>query len=789
MAQKRIGPTNDAGVVLIEKSPQASVQASMLGSTGYVGILDRGPVGELIICTGKKELLRQTGGYIPDSLLPDVAVDFWDHSEGAGIMFLYRVTDGSEVKSSLTLYDRKSPRNAVCRFDAHDGGSWGGRREQHVVDLTDPSTDIDETAITLPLGYIVAKNFWKGATVKVSGANAGQGALYKIVSNTAGTIAVRPVLTLAADATAYTDYGIATDPEVIITADNLDEYGRNEHLAILVKDGQLSPSTQWGCEVYLNDELVAHWDDLSSDPTSKDYFVEVINRDESNCYVTVTDLWTGAITADVRPANHFGSVTASTDVVAKVLSLKANQVIVDDSEAGDNTIGAFTFGADVIPDTYELEYGLVGTTNVWTLTSLTRQAQHEFPAAHGSVAYVADNALSIGFTVTESTPSEGEKFTIIVLPLREDEAIGGRIFFPDESDAPAAGWYITDNTEGTVTITSGDLTLDGDLSGTVKYRLQYRQEMWGGYDGIADVDETDFLPAYDVNTSPFLETSGGGYGLIKFATPGITELFSGGSDSKAITVEKAGAAFADAANHQYRYEIPRTTTTDAGAKSRINDTLGRSDYAGACFPAFARVSDPVKSGLLKWVPQVGVIHGREAKTARNWDGYHKVAAGIDVTLPKIKELTTGTRVIDGELLNPVGIQRIIKKQGNFVVWGARVPASNSGWKWKQQRELLSYYEHVLAESFDWIIFAINDPQEQPGAVAALKDFFVKEWRKRAIRGNKFDDACKIKIDAENNTDATRASGDLNAEITLQLADTVERFVITISKAGIFESVA
>ena len=58
-----------------------------------------------------------------------------------------------------------------------------------------------------------------------------------------------------------------------------------------------------------------------------------------------------------------------------------------------------------------------------------------------------------------------------------------------------------------------------------------------------------------------------------------------------------------------------------------------------------------------------------------------------------------------------------------------------------------------------------------------------------MRGDRFEDAVQIKVDDENNTNLTRDAGELHAEITLRLADTVERFVISIGKAGIFESVA
>ena len=111
------------------------------------------------------------------------------------------------------------------------------------------------------------------------------------------------------------------------------------------------------------------------------------------------------------------------------------------------------------------------------------------------------------------------------------------------------------------------------------------------------------------------------------------------------------------------------------------------------------------------------------------------------------------------------------------------------WKWKHQREQMSYYEHNLQENFDWIVFQINDPLTEKPALTSLKVYFLPEWqRKRAIRGDTFEDAAILKIDSEINTDVTRADGDMWAQVKLRLADTVERFNILIGKAGIFESV-
>ena len=64
------------------------------------------------------------------------------------------------------------------------------------------------------------------------------------------------------------------------------------------------------------------------------------------------------------------------------------------------------------------------------------------------------------------------------------------------------------------------------------------------------------------------------------------------------------------------------------------------------------------------------------------------------------------------------------------------------------------------------------------------------WPRRAQpMDNRLKFVSNVVVSEENNTNATMAAGDMNAEIKLRLADTVERFVITVSKAGIFESLA
>jgi phage tail sheath protein FI len=307
-------------------------------------------------------------------------------------------------------------------------------------------------------------------------------------------------------------------------------------------------------------------------------------------------------------------------------------------------------------------------------------------------------------------------------------------------------------------------------------------EMAGGRDGIAGLVDADYQnQAWDVSLSPFNQIFGKNMGLVKFACPGIT----------ATAVQKTAVAYAEAKNHQFRYEIPSNKVTEIDADTYINDTIGRNDFAVVSFPSYGYVADPEtpNEGKLKLITLTGAIHGREARIAVDYDGYHKAEAGLDATLPNVLKLTTEDAILDEEYLNPLGIAVIKKMKGNFVMWGDRTLHLDPTWKWKHQREMMCYYENVLRESFDWIVFKINDALTEKPAMTSLMSFFLPEWRKRALRGKNFVEACKIKIDSEINTDATRAAGDLYAEISLRLADTVERFIMKIGKQGIFESVS
>ena len=56
MSQKRFGPVNDAGVVIQEAEGEKTIGPSLLGPAAMTGVLERGPVNELITVIRKKDL-------------------------------------------------------------------------------------------------------------------------------------------------------------------------------------------------------------------------------------------------------------------------------------------------------------------------------------------------------------------------------------------------------------------------------------------------------------------------------------------------------------------------------------------------------------------------------------------------------------------------------------------------------------------------------------------------------------------------------------------------------------
>lgn len=805
MAQRRFGPTNAAGVVVIEKDSARLIDPAPLGVTLYVTPLAKGSTTKLNSTFSKRDFYRKCGNRISGFDGPDCANDFWDSSVGAGELHLVRVAanNGADLRSAaIDVWSREltttvdgftasdGKMRPVMRVMAQNGGRWAGRRRA-IHRETALITDIGVTTITT--GLTMKQDEWVGGKLALDGVPT---KTYSITGNTTSG-----VVSVSSDANLTSDLGVSTDKGYTLVLDTeVGPEGNKRCLGVMLGDGESSPTTEFSMDVYVDEQKVRRFPDLSMDPASKHYFVRVINDDPSNVDITVTDLLSPSdpTAADRRPANSAGIISA---ITTTTLTTKIYQV--------RRLVGAsnptFTISGDTdsmkYHDTIELECTAVALGNA-TFTAKSMRLNGGASIIAASVVAANTAAQAFAFTSTDpnlpnitmtcgtTTFTVGDKFQLDYRPLQPGALVNGYLC-PDFINKPTARFRIIGNTHSVITVQSGDLTTDGGGAIGDRWMAFWQQHNnWtdmlttltpaNGYDALAGLVDNDYLlTALNPLTSPARRLLVENKGLVKLATPDYT----------ATAVQKQGLVFAEALNWQYRVEIPDTVLTEGDAVNYINNTVGRSDFGVTSWPSFGDVSDPEKTGQLKRTPLTGMIHGREALVAKQFNGYHKAAAGVDVTLPKVVALPTGDLVFNEEITNPQGVNVIKKVKTNYIIWGDRTISSDPNWKWKHQRELMSHYENRLREGFDYIIFAINNKRTWAQLLTTLNAFFLPEFQKGALNGDKFTDACKIKIDSENNTAADSANGDLNADITLVLADTVERFNISIGKAGIFDNVS
>lgn len=846
MTQRRYGPVLGAGTAVIEKDAEKQISKGKLGTTAYVGILERGPVGKLFRLGTKTEFLRKAGNFIDESLAPDSAFDFYKMSRGAGELYAVRVTDGSQVQSEILIKGRKreaiikdisadcvsetafiktadyiamgSPKvgdrvvvfnsesstillrisaidldtpsagtvqltmagavlaaytlasdskvivynktiNAeVMKIKAANGGRWAGKKQTH-IGLEFGTGGL--TPITFDTELTLKKDQLKGGLLSFA---AMAGKSYTILSNT-----IDGVVTVSADSDMATDYSATGSSDETWKVELLNEGA----VSVVFKDSILNPLTMFGMIFYMNGEEVLDYPELSMDSNSKYYYEKFINDDDNNDFVEIENLWLGAIFANIRPANFHAQ---SIELADTVLKIEAVEVLLDDTNTGNGYVKDFTYGGDCQQDVVEIECVSIGPATFKYTSQKLGLIAGASPVV-GS-AFVAPNDFGVGFEVVEgSVPFiVGDKLNLYVVPLIPNSLIGGYVY-PNVDTNRRVKFKITANSYNTITVKASDKMKDFAVVGNT-IRVETLTELANGYDGIADITDVHYINVFDPATSPINSLFGMGKGLVKVACPGIT----------ASAVQKAGVEYCDARNYQFRYEIPSNIVTESSAEQYINDTIGRSDFAVVSFPSYMYITHPTKAGL-KLVPATGAIHGREALFAKNYLGYHKASTGVDATIPNCIKLPTGDKILDEEFLNPQGINVLKFKDGVCIIWGDRTVSVDPAWKWKHQRETMSYYENDMREKFDWIIFTINDPETESIGKAALISYFRPEWKKRALRGVEFKDACQIKLDAEINTNATRGKGDMYSEISLRLADTTERFIITMSKMGIFDSVS
>jgi len=587
---------------------------------------------------------------------------------------------------------------------------------------------------------------------------------------------------------------------VTLVRTNINYRDKLKACSIEFRDGALRPGSEFGMIVRINGDTVLKYENLSMDSGKSNYWADTINQDKKNDVITVTDVFTGdRLQATARPANHFGQSAALTTTRLTI----ADPYYQGLSVGGDwvPTLTWNSWGSDAKPQMLTITM-----SNVTDFTVATDQGNRTWSGSIGGAVDMGDQVGDMTVTTASGTPQAADVFYVYLKPLEIDEAIGGRVY-PNVEDVAQRNqnFEIIDNDVDWVDVSVlNDLTDGGSNTAGKQYRIQLRTQMEQGYDGyLAGMATNDYEQLIDPGTTPLANLRGRGYGLVKMAAPGLGYL------SQALAFQQKLKTLAARFNWGNKVEMPWSfhdwdVYYEYDLVDWLTNTFVRgddADYSTTHFPNYGYIRDPFAEAESEAraiiVPLLGYILGEEARIAHQYKGYHKAPAGTKATLPDVIELPVvgkpeNPTQLDEEVLNPSGINVVKWKQGGVyvILWGDRTLAESTAFRFYHKRAMLSQYEIDLLEGFDFTIFDINDPEADADVLAVLHDYFLPEYRKRALRGAAFingqNPAAIFKMDAENNTDATRGDGDQIVEISLRLADTIERLRIFIGPMGVVE---
>jgi len=202
---------------------------------------------------------------------------------------------------------------------------------------------------------------------------------------------------------------------------------------------------------------------------------------------------------------------------------------------------------------------------------------------------------------------------------------------------------------------------------------------------------------------------------------------------------------------------------------------------GALYYPWVAVTDPVTGGN-KFVPPSGAVAGTYSSTdvlrgvhkapAGTIDGYLNSAVGIERLVTKGEQ----------ELLNPnhVNVIRSFPASG-IVIWGARTLSADPEWRYVNVRRLLLFIEESIDKGSQWVVFEPNDRSLWARVKRDITAFLTNVWRSGALFGSTQEEAFFVKIDDENNPVEVRDAGQLIIDIAVAPVKPAEFVIFRITQ--------
>lgn len=331
----------------------------------------------------------------------------------------------------------------------------------------------------------------------------------------------------------------------------------------------------------------------------------------------------------------------------------------------------------------------------------------------------------------------------------------------------ASNLIVISNFDGTKTLTEVETPLTGsDLDGTVAID-------GGTYAAALPDDGTSEFSQID---RPLVIFAAGAYE--KFVYDGAAA-----PDSELETVADALIAWATSGNGFAVLDTPAgLDTTEALAFSNARETVSQ---AAVYYPHYF-IKDPISpspQATRKIAPSAAVV-GLYMKTDGLY-GPFKTPAGLQAGITGAISLERAFSNTDLDALNssdtPVNAIRNLPGAGVTVMGGRTLLQDGTANRYVSMRRSLIYIEKRLNDLTQFALFENNNYNLWSQLRGTSTVFLNQYFNQGGLRGITPTDAFYVKVDAENNTPATIASGIVNMEIGVALEYPAEFIVINLTQ--------
>lgn len=210
---------------------------------------------------------------------------------------------------------------------------------------------------------------------------------------------------------------------------------------------------------------------------------------------------------------------------------------------------------------------------------------------------------------------------------------------------------------------------------------------------------------------------------------------------------------------------------------------------GAVYYPHVFISDPVGrgTGALRKIGPSGAVAGLYMTTDAS-RGVFKAPAGITTTVQGVvaveKTFTSAELDSMNASTSPVNPLRQIPGAGLSVMGARTLKQDGTANKYVNMRRSLIYIRKQLKNNTEFAIFENNDEELWSRIRSALNVFLTEYKNQGGLRGTTNAQAFFIKCDAENNTAATIANGEVHIQVGVALQYPSEFIVIDLSQKTI-----